>query len=175
MEIGKVCIASWGSYNACNETEATLGVWVDFNDFEELSEIEEYLKNKHGFEIDGIDEELFIIDDDNGLYPYDSDLASAWERYEILKNIDINILEILSDSENIRSMDLDELEKIGDNYVFYAGYTFYDYAVEIFKECYENEIPDNLKAYIDYDAFARDLSFDCHYIESFDGLLIECA
>ena len=72
-------------------------------------------------------------------------------------------------------MDLDELEKIGDNYVFYAGYTFYDYAVEIFKECYENEIPDKLKAYIDYDAFARDLSFDCRYIESFDGLLIECA
>lgn len=23
-----------------------------------------------------------------GLYPYDADLASAWERYEILKNID---------------------------------------------------------------------------------------
>ena len=51
MEIGKVCIASWGSYNACNETEATLGVWVDFNDFEELSEIEEHLKNKHSFDI----------------------------------------------------------------------------------------------------------------------------
>ena len=62
MEIGKVCIASWGSYNACNETEATLGVWVDFNDFEELSEIEEYLKNNHNFKIDGIDEELFILD-----------------------------------------------------------------------------------------------------------------
>ena len=50
--------------------------------------IEEHLKNRHGFDIDGIDEELFIIDDDNGLYPYDADLASAWERYEILKNID---------------------------------------------------------------------------------------
>ena len=44
MEIGKVCIASWGSYNACNETEATLGVWVDFNDFEvDLYENDKYL------------------------------------------------------------------------------------------------------------------------------------
>ena len=51
-------------------------------------EIEKHLKNRHGFDIDGIDEELFIIDDDNGLYPYDADLASAWERYGILKNID---------------------------------------------------------------------------------------
>ena len=102
-------------------------------------------------------------------------MASAWERYEILKDIDINILEILSDSENIRSMDLDELEKIGDNYTFYDGYSFYDYAVEIFNELYLDQIPNNLKGYIDYDAFTRDLSFDCHYIESFDGLLIECA
>lgn len=175
MEIGKVCVASWGSYNASNESEATLGVWLDFNDFEELSEIEEYLKNNHNFKIDGIDEELFIIDDDNGLYPYDADLASAWERYEILKDIDTNILKILSDSENIRSMDLDELSKIGDNYTFYDGYSFYDYAVEIFNEIYLDQIPDNLKAYIDYDAFARDLSFSCHHIENFDGLLIECA
>lgn len=174
MEIGKVCIASWGSYNACNESEATLGVWLDFNDFEELSEIKEYLKNNHNFKIDGIDEELFIIDDDNGLYPYDADLASAWERYEILKDIDTNILKILSDSENIRSMDLDELEKIGDDYIFYDGYSFHDYAVEMFNEIYLDQIPNNLKGYIDYDAFARDLSFSCHYIESFDGLLVGC-
>ena len=174
MEIGKVCIASWGSYNACNESEATLGVWLDFNDFEELSEIEEHLKNKHSFEIDGIDEELFIIDDDNRLYPYDADLASAWERYEILKDIDTNILKILS-YEHIRSMNLDELEKIGDDYIFYSDYTFYDYAVEIFNELYLDQIPDNLKGYIDYDAFARDLGFNCCYIESSDGLLVECA
>ena len=143
-------------------------------DFEELSEIKEHLKNKHGFKIDGIDEELFIIDDDNGLYPYDADLASAWERYEILKDIDTNILKILS-YEHIRSMNLDELEKIGDDYIFYSDYTFYDYAVEIFNELYLDQIPDNLKGYIDYDAFARDLGFNCCYIESSDGLLVECA
>ena len=173
MEIGKVCVASWGSYNACNESEATLGVWIDFNDFEELSEIEEHLKNKHGFDIDGIDEELFIIDDDNGLYPYDADLASAWERYEILKDIDADILKALAD--NIRLMDLNELEQINDNYSFYSNYSFYDYAVEIFEECYKNQIPNNLIYYIDLDAFARDLSYDYDYIESSDGLLIKCA
>ena len=156
MEIGKVCVASWGSYNACNESEATLGVWIDFNDFEELSEIEEYLKNNHNFKIDGIDEELFIIDDDNGLYPYDADILKAL-------------------ADNIRNMDLNELEQINDNYSFYSNYSFYDYAVEIFEECYKNQIPNNLIYYIDLDAFARDLSYDYDYIESSDGLLIKCA
>lgn len=42
-------------------------------------------------------------------------------------------------------------------------------------EIYLDQIPNNLKGYIDYDAFARDLSFSCHYIESFDGLLVGCA
>lgn len=32
-----------------------------------------------------------------------------------------------------------------------------DYAAELFGECYASEIPENLRGYIDYKAFARDL------------------
>ena len=39
MNIGKVCIASWGSYNSCNDSEASLGVWTDLNDFNNLDEV----------------------------------------------------------------------------------------------------------------------------------------
>ena len=55
-----IVIGSWSSYNECNER--TLGSkWLDLSDYEEWDEIVEELK-KEGFELDGIDEELFIQD-----------------------------------------------------------------------------------------------------------------
>lgn len=56
----KIVIGSWGSYNECNE-RALGSKWLDLGDFNEWEEIEEELKNQ-GFELDGIDEELFIQD-----------------------------------------------------------------------------------------------------------------
>lgn len=37
---------------------------------------------------------------------------------------------------------------------------FKNYAEELFDDCYASEIPENLRSYIDYEAFARDLKFD---------------
>ena len=63
MDNISIVIGSWGSYNECNER--SLGSkWLDLFDYEEWSEIEEELK-KEGFQLDGIDEELFIQDVDN--------------------------------------------------------------------------------------------------------------
>ena len=56
----KIVIGSWGSYNECNE-RALGSKWLDLSDYEEWDEIVEELKNE-GFELDGIDEELFIQD-----------------------------------------------------------------------------------------------------------------
>ncbi len=62
-----VVIGSWGSYNECNE-RALGSDWLDLSDYDTYEEIEEELK-KQGFELEGIDEELFIQDiegiDDN--------------------------------------------------------------------------------------------------------------
>ena len=55
-----IVIGSWGSYNECNE-RALGSKWLDLSDYEEWDEIVEELK-KEGFELDGIDEELFIQD-----------------------------------------------------------------------------------------------------------------
>lgn len=57
-----IVIGSWGSYNECNE-RALGSKWLDLSDYEEWDEIVEELK-KEGFELDGIDEELFIQDVD---------------------------------------------------------------------------------------------------------------
>ena len=56
----KVVIGSWGSYNECNE-RALGSKWLDLSDYSDWEEIVKELK-KEGFELDGIDEELFIQD-----------------------------------------------------------------------------------------------------------------
>ena len=43
--------------------------------------------------------------------------------------------------------------------------SFLNYATEIFDELYAHSIPEGLRRYIDYDAFARDLEAEGHYIE----------
>ena len=55
-----IVIGSWGSYNECNE-RALGSKWLDLSDYSDWDEIVEELK-KEGFELDGIDEELFIQD-----------------------------------------------------------------------------------------------------------------
>lgn len=56
----KVVIGSWGSYNECNE-RALGSKWLDLSDYNDWDEIVEELTNE-GFELNGIDEELFIQD-----------------------------------------------------------------------------------------------------------------
>ena len=55
-----IVIGSWGSYNECNE-RALGSKWLDLSDYYDWEEIEEEL-TKQGFELNGIDEELFIQD-----------------------------------------------------------------------------------------------------------------
>lgn len=44
--------------------------------------------------------------------------------------------------------------------------TFLVYASEIFDELYAHSIPENLRYYIDYEAFARDLESEGYFIDS---------
>lgn len=53
-----IVIGSWGSYNACND-KALGSEWLDLSDYDSWEEIQEELE-KQGFDLNGIDEELFI-------------------------------------------------------------------------------------------------------------------
>ena len=55
-----IVIGSWGSYNECNE-RALGSEWLDLEDFDSFEEIKQEL-TKQGFELNGLDEELFIQD-----------------------------------------------------------------------------------------------------------------
>lgn len=81
----QIVIGSWGSYNKCNE-RALGSKWICLNNYEDWEEIEKEL-NSQGFELDGIDEELFIQDIEN--FPCDSgvnwDYVHPKTLFELLK------------------------------------------------------------------------------------------
>ncbi|ELS02724.1 antirestriction protein [Xenococcus sp. PCC 7305] len=67
---------------------------------------------------------------------------------------------------------------IGEDYAAEEGFeesycgeweSFRDYADDLFDQLYLYELPDHLHFYIDYEAFARDLSMDYHHDQGSDG------
>jgi len=84
----RIVIGSWGSYNECNE-RALGSKWLDLEDFDSYEEIEEEL-TKEGFELDGIDEELFIQDID-GIDAKDMncDYIHPKDLFELLTEADV--------------------------------------------------------------------------------------
>ena len=61
---------------------------------------------------------------------------------------------------------------IGEEYATESGFedsyqgawdSFLEYATNLFDECYIHDIPENLRFYIDYELFARDLKMDCYH------------
>ena len=61
--------------------------------------------------------------------------------------------------EYIREFGIQNLNTFEDS--FKGQYnSFRDFSDELFDDVYLHEIPENLRSYIDYDAFANDLQFD---------------
>lgn len=82
----KMVVGSWGSYNACNE-RALGSKWLDLSDYSDWDEIVEELE-KQGFELDGIDEELFIQDCE-GISGFNGDYTHPEELFEVCKESEI--------------------------------------------------------------------------------------
>lgn len=70
--------------------------------------------------------------------------------------------------------DLDGAMRKKDDMTLYDG-NLLDAATDLFDECYASEIPDNLKSYIDYEAFARDCRCGGDMVEfDFGGSTYTC-
>lgn len=176
----RMVIGSWGSYNECNE-RALGSKWLDFDDYDDWDEIVEELK-KEGFELDGIDEELFVQDIEG--VPTDSknwDYVHPKEIFELMKKSgvldDEYKYEIMEAFCEVRSFDewenrVEQYEEDWDrDIVFYRNMSMLDVAYEIIDECYDLEkMLGNLTCYFDYNAFARDLSYD-GYTETENGVI----
>ena len=174
-----IVIGSWGSYNECNE-RALGSSWLDLSDFSDWDEIEQELK-KQGFDLHGIDEELFIQDIEG--FPTDCknwDYVHPQEFFELLQQsgvlMDNHKYEKMQAFIEVCSFDAwEELVKKYDNdwdddIYLYPNYTWEEFGIERFADC-GYELPDNLECYFDYEAFGQ--SFEHSGVLEYSGGLIE--
>lgn len=178
MEI-KVVIGSWGSYNECNE-RALGSEWLDFDDYSDWEEIEEELK-RQGFELDGIDEELFI-QDIMGLDVSNCDYTHPQRLFELIKEAGIlekdykyktavAYIEARSWSD-FESLVRQKGSNWDDDIYFHEDKTVEEVLEEMVEECYNLDFKDIgwLSDYItiDYERMARDSDW---YTEISNGVL----
>ena len=174
-----VVIGSWGSYNECNE-RALGSEWLDLSDYSAWEEIEEEL-NKQGFELESIDEELFIQDIEglpSGCANWDymnpqklfntlceSGVLEETYKYDIM----LAYLEVRS------YRDFEELvESNGRNWDddirIYPGFDWDDFGREMF-DCYGYKIDERLLNFFDFERYGR-YAGD-YYAEEYSGGIIE--
>lgn len=163
----KIVIGSWGSYNECNE-RALGSEWIDLSDYSSYEEIEEELE-KEGFELNGIDEELFIQDIEglpsdccNWDYTHPKDLFELLQEADVIDDSDK--YDTLMAYLEVRSFDdfKNRVSSYGSNWdcdiYLYPHTDWYDLGYNFLHDCYQ--IPDYLDNYIDYERYGNELKYD---------------
>ena len=174
-----IVIGSWGSYNECNE-RALGSKWLNLSDYSNWDEIVEELQ-KEGFELNGIDEELFIQDVEG--IPSDCcnwDYTNPEELFNLLKDSGIltndykykvmcAFLEV-RDFDDFESLVKDNGSRWDDDINLWEGYSWDDYGREMLNCCGYN-IPSELEDYIDFERYGESFKYDG--IEEYSDGLIE--
>ena len=161
-------ITNLGKYNE----GYLIGEWITFPISED--DLEEVLER---IGINEQYEEYFITDYDN-----DYDIDFNFSEYESIDHIN----EVIEAIENLDFSELELLKAVceceglpdieqfnPDSYIFYEGMTLEEVAQDIVEGTYYSKDNDFLLQYFDYEAFARDLSFE-GYQESKHGVYIKC-
>ena len=175
----KIVIGSWGSYTVCNERAAGSS-YLTLSRYENWEEIIKELK-RQGFELSGIDEELFIQDIE-GL-PLDCenwDYMSPKELFESLKESGVldneYLCSVLCAYLEVRSLRefIKKVETHGNNWnddiYIYQGYDWEDYGKELFESC-ARKIDDDLIEFFDFEAYGKAFGMNC--AEKYSGGIIE--
>ena len=176
----KIVIGSWGSYNAGN-SRAMGSKLITLSDYDDWEEIEEEL-TKQGFQLDGIDEELFVQDIENlDLDGENTDYMSPRCLFETLYEsgvlLDANKFETMEAFIEARSYKdfearvKEQGECWDDDVRIYKGYDWEDYGREQFSNS-GLSIPDSLIDYFDFESYGESFSYD-GVVEKYSGGLIE--
>ena len=176
----KIVIGSWGSYNAGN-SRAMGSKLITLSNYDDWEEIEEDL-TKQGFQLDGIDEELFIqgienLDLDGENTDYMSPRCLFETLYESGVLLDANKFETMEAFIEARSYKdfearvKEQGECWDDDVRIYKGYDWEDYGREQFSNS-GLSIPDSLIDYFDFESYGESFSYD-GVVEKYSGGLIE--
>ena len=163
----KIYVNTWGNYN---ENGAAGGEWITLPmDSDELEETLKRIADKMG----DADPEWAIHDYEWQEYHFgtveEMDSIEDWnERCNRLAELESWDIEKLDAIIEATYCSLDEaLGKLDDS-IYYDGMTLEEVAEQIVSECYN--LPEIALRYFDYEAFARDLSFD-GYTETTNGVI----
>ena len=167
-------VNTWGNYN---ENGADGGQWITLP--MEEDELQEVLENIAALMEDN-DPEWFINDYE---WTIDTELGDVHEMDSILE-----WNERCQEADDLEEYEAEEIAAAMEAYgytfaeayerqqrgcfVFYAGRDLQEVAEEIADECYLYNAPEFLARYFDYEAFARDLSFD-GYTETRYGVILD--
>lgn len=173
----KMVIGSWGSYNAGNE-KASGSKWLDLSDYNTWDEILEELK-KQGFDLNGIDEELFIQDIE-GIDVGNTEYANPAEIFNTLKesgclNDEYKLevadayIEVVGWDDFARQVS-DYGDRWDDDIYFYENMTPEEVVEQMIEDVYPDLNFDNLGwlsnyITIDYEGIARD-SYEYHEVSN---------
>ena len=162
-----IVIGSWGSYNACNEKALGSG-WLDLSEYSDWDEIVDELTER-GFDLEGIDEELFIQD----IEGLDADVRWDYMNPEELFNT-LKESEVLEDTHKYDVMtaylevlgynDFKELvdrygNRWNDDINIYRGFDWEDYGREMF-DVMGYQIPESILDYFDFKAYGESFQYD---------------
>lgn len=174
----KIVIGGWGSYNERNER--SLGSsWLTLNDYDSWEEIEEELK-KQGFELDGIDQELFVQDVDCWFH-IESMGIHPKELFELLYKSGVlesqYLLEVADAYIQVRGFN-DWKWRVTKRGSYWAGginiynnMEWADYGYNYAIGCYDFDTIQAVYNYIDWDEFGKDMGDQ--YAHQFDNGIIE--
>ena len=161
MNTAKIFVTTYSLYNQGRQFESDkTGFWLDCADYdhdqlmENFNEVDPECKDDHELmftDFEGFPESLYS----ESCIAFAS--IAAWEALdEDQKEIAAALV------EHGISMTMPEaIDKAADCFIFDGSLV--DYAIEYYESCYE--IPDHLQGYIDWDAIARDMSYDGNLIE----------
>ncbi len=164
----KIVIGSWGSYNECN-ARALGSKWLDLSDYSDWEEIEEELKNE-GFELNGIDEELFIQDVEgiptscvNWDYVHPKRLFELLIEADVIKNdYKQEVFKAFVEVEGFHTFE-NRVERRGSNWdddvYLYENFSWEDYGRHMVEVC-GIKIPEELENYIDFEEYGESFRFD---------------
>ena len=169
-----IFVNTWGNYN---ENGADGGQWITLP--MEEDELEEVLENIAAYMKDE-DPEWFINDYE---WTIDMELGDVHEMDSITE-----WNERCQEADSLEEYEAEEIAAAIEAYgytfaeayerqqrgcfVFYSGQSMQEVAESIADECYLYNAPEFLARYFDYEAFARDLTFD-GYTETTYGVILD--
>ena len=173
----RIYIANLGKYN---EGEL-VGEWIDLPATEEeLEELFVRIKVAHYDEEEGYlpyYEEDGIIYEEVAIHDYETTISglkigeydNIEELNELAEDLERADVEVIDAIIEATGCDLREALDKEDDVTFYSNMSLLDVAYEIVEECYD--LPEIAQRYFDYEAFARDLSYD-NYYEVENGVIV---